>query len=65
MAEESGSCGTIVNPQLSPQPIASNCPPADGTEAWEVALVVMLVLVPLVTTVYLARRMRRTSSATA
>jgi len=65
MAEESSGCGTIVNPQLSPQPIGSNCPPADGTGAWEVALVVMLVLVPLVTTVYLARRMRRTSSATA
>ena len=65
MAEESSGCGTIVNPQLSPQPIGSNCPPADGTGAWEVALVVMLVLVPLVTTVYLARRMRRASSATA
>jgi Protein of unknown function (DUF1700) len=65
MAEESGGCGTIVNPQLSPQPIGSNCPPADGTGAWEIAFVVMLVLVPLVTTVYLARRMRRTSSATA
>ena len=65
MAEESSGCGTIVNPQLSPQPIGSNCPPADGTSAWEVALVVMLVLVPLVTTVYLARRMRRASSATA
>jgi hypothetical protein len=63
MAEESSGCGTIVNPQLSPQPIGSGCPPADGTGVWEVALVVMLVLVPLVTTVYLARRMRRTSPA--
>jgi hypothetical protein len=65
MAEESGGCGTVVTPQLSPQPIGNSCPPADGTAAWEVALVVMLVLVPLLTTVYLARRMRRLAVATA
>ena len=66
LASESSGCGTVVTPQLSPQPNAStDCPPADGTGLWEVALVVMLVLVPLVTTVYLARRMRRMSAATA
>jgi hypothetical protein len=65
MAGEASSCGTVVNPQLSPQPIGSNCPPADGTAAWEIALVVLLVLVPIVTTVYLARRMRRTTSPAA
>jgi HAAS domain-containing protein len=65
MAEESDGCGTVVTPQLSPQPIGNSCPPADGTAAWEVALVVMLVLVPLLTTVYLARRMRRLAVATA
>jgi HAAS domain-containing protein len=65
MAEESGGCGTVVTPQLSPQPIGNSCPPAGGTAAWEIALVVMLVLVPLLTTVYLARRMRRLAVATA
>jgi hypothetical protein len=66
LASESSGCGTVVTPQLSPQPNGfTDCPPPDGTGAWEVALVVMLVLVPLVTTVYLARRMRRMSAATA
>jgi uncharacterized membrane protein len=65
LATEASGCGTIVNPQLSPQPIGSDCPPADGTGAWEVALLVMLVVVPLVTTVYLARRIGRMSSARA
>jgi uncharacterized membrane protein len=66
LASESSGCGTVVTPQLSPQPNnASNCPPPDGTGAWEVALVVILVLVPLVTTIYLARRMRRMAAATA
>ena len=66
LASESSGCGTVVTPQLSPElNNASNCPPPDGTGAWEVALVVMLILVPLVTTVYLARRMRRMSIATA
>jgi hypothetical protein len=66
LASESSGCGTVVTPQLSPQPNGfTDCPPRDGTGAWEVALVVMLVLVPLVTTVYLARRMRRMSAATA
>jgi uncharacterized membrane protein len=66
LASESSGCGTVVTPQLSPQPNnVSDCPPPDGTGAWEVALVVLLVLVPLVTTVYLARRMRRISAATA
>jgi hypothetical protein len=64
VAEEGGGCGgTVVSPRLSPQPNSAGCGPA-GTEVWEVALVVMLVLVPLVTTVYLARRMRRMSAAT-
>jgi hypothetical protein len=66
LASESSGCGTVVTPQLSPQPNGfTDCPPPDGTGAWEVALVVMLVLIPLVTTVYLARRMRRMSAATA
>lgn len=65
VAEEGGGCGgTVVNPRLSPQPNSAGCGPA-GTEVWEVALVVMLVLVPLVTTVYLARRMRRMAVAAA
>jgi hypothetical protein len=65
VAEEGGGCGgTVVSPRLSPQPNSAGCGPA-GTEVWEVALIVLLVLVPLVTTVYLARRMRRLSSATA
>jgi hypothetical protein len=66
LASESSGCGTVVTPQLSPQPNGTtDCPPSDGTGAWEVALVVILVLVPLVTTVYLARRMRRMPAATA
>jgi hypothetical protein len=66
LASESSGCGTVVTPQLSPQPNSStDCPPADGTGIWEVALVVMLVLVPLLTTIYLARRMGRTSPALA
>jgi hypothetical protein len=65
MAEESSGCGSIVSPQLSPQPIGSACPPADGTGLWEVALVVILIVVPLLTTIYLARRLRRTAVATA
>jgi hypothetical protein len=65
MAEESGGCGSVVSPQLSPQPVGSGCPPSDGTGVWEVALVVILVLVPLLTTIYLARRLRRTAVATA
>ena len=66
LASESSGCGTVVTPQLSPQPNGfTDCPPSDGTGAWEVALVVMLVLVPLMTTAYLARRMRRMSIATA
>jgi hypothetical protein len=64
VAEEGGGCGgTVVSPRLSPQPNSAGCGPA-GTDVWEVALVVLLVLVPLVTTVYLARRMRRMSAAT-
>lgn len=66
LASESSGCGTVVTPQLSPQPNGStDCPPADGTGIWEVALVVMLVLVPLLTTIYLARRMRRMAVAAA
>jgi uncharacterized membrane protein len=65
LASESSGCGTVVTPQLSPQPNSTDCPPADGTGIWEVALVVMLVLVPLLTTIYLARRMGRTSPALA
>lgn len=65
LASESSGCGTVVSPQLSPQPNSTDCPPADGTGIWEVALVVMLVLVPLLTTIYLARRMSRTSPALA
>jgi uncharacterized membrane protein len=65
LASESSGCGTVVTPQLSPQPNSTDCPPADGTGIWEVALVVMLVLVPLLTTIYLARRMSRTSPALA
>ena len=66
LASGSSGCGTVVTPQLPPQPNSSrDCPPADGTGIWEVALVVMLVLVPLLTTIYLARRMSRTSPALA
>jgi hypothetical protein len=65
LASGSSGCGTVVTPQLSPQPNSTDCPPADGTGIWEVALVVMLVLVPLLTTIYLARRMSRTSPALA
>ena len=66
LASESSGCGTVVTPQLSPQPNGStDCPPADGTGIWEVALVVMLVLLPLLTTIYLARRMRRMAVAAA
>jgi hypothetical protein len=57
MAEGSSSCST---------PVGTECPPGSGgTEAWQVALVVMLVLVPVLTTIYLARRIRRTAAATA
>jgi Protein of unknown function (DUF1700) len=56
MAEGSSGCST---------PVGTECPPdSGGTGAWQVALVVMLLLVPLVTTVYLARRLGRTSAAT-
>ena len=56
IAEGSSGCST---------PVGTECPPdSGGTATWQVALVVMLVLVPLVTTVYLARRMRRMSAAT-
>jgi hypothetical protein len=65
VAEESGGCGTVVTPQLSPQPVGSACPPSGGTGIWEVALVVLVVVVPLLTTVYLARRMGRMSAAAA
>ena len=55
MAEGSSGCST---------PVGTECPPdSGGTGAWQVALVVMLLLVPLVTTVYLARRLGRTSAA--
>jgi hypothetical protein len=64
LAAEAG-CGTILTPQLSPRPIADACTAPDGTAAWEIALVVLLIVVPLVTTVYLARGLRRVSSATA
>ena len=63
MASESSSCGSIVNPQLSPQTGAVECPPADGTAAWEIALLATLVVVPIVMVVYLARRMRRVTLA--
>ena len=57
IAEGSSGCST---------PVGTECPPdSGGTATWQVALVVMLVLVPLVTTVYLARRMSRTSAAPA
>jgi hypothetical protein len=59
LGEESSSCGTFVTPALSPQPADSACPPTDGTAAWEIALVVLLVVVPLLTSIYLARRLRR------
>jgi hypothetical protein len=62
MAEGAGSCGSIVNPQLSPRPIEEACTAPGGTEAWEIALLVVLVLTPIVTVVYLARRMGRTAS---
>ena len=65
MASESSGCGTIVNPQLSPQTAAVKCPPAGGTEAWEIALVVILIGVPILMVVYLARRMRRVMPVTA
>jgi len=55
MAEGSSGCST---------PVGTECPPdSGGTGAWQVALVVMLLLVPLVTTVYLASRLGRTSAA--
>ena len=55
MAEGSSGCST---------PVGTECPPdSGGTGAWQVALVVMLLLVPLVTTVYLARRIGRMSAA--
>jgi hypothetical protein len=59
MAEESGGCGTVVTPALSPQSEGAACPPADGTAIWEVALVVLLIVVPILTSIYLARRLRR------
>jgi hypothetical protein len=62
MATEASGCGTIVTPQLAPQHGMPDCPPADGTGVWEVALVVLLVLTPLLTTVYLARRVSRRSA---
>jgi hypothetical protein len=62
LASEAGTCSTIVNPQLSPQPIEQTCTGGGGTAAWEIALVVILIVVPLITTVYLARRMRRMSA---
>lgn len=71
LAEESSGCGTLFTPQLSPRPIAStNCPPTDGTAlwgtaVWEVAFVVMLGLLSLSMTAFLARRMARRSVAVA
>lgn len=64
-AEEGGGCGgTVVSPRLSPEPNIAGCG-ASGTAFWEIALVVTLILVPLLTTAYLARRMRRMSVAIA
>jgi hypothetical protein len=57
MAEESSGCGTIVSPQLRPQSGSLTCPPADGIGAWEILVMVALVLVPLVVIGYLARRL--------
>lgn len=57
MAEESSGCGTIVSPQLHPQRGPLACPPADGIGAWEILVMVALVLVPLVVIGYLARRL--------
>lgn len=57
MAEESSGCGTIVSPQLQPQRGPLACPPADGIGAWEILVMVALVLVPLVVIGYLARRL--------
>ena len=65
VAEEGGACGSVVNPQLSPQPIGQACQAGGGTEVWEIALLVSLVLVPIATTIYLARRLWRLSAATA
>jgi FtsH-binding integral membrane protein len=62
LASESSGCGTIVNPQLSPQQGPVDCPPADGTAFWEIALVAILILVPIVMAVYLARRIRPMAS---
>jgi hypothetical protein len=64
LASESSSCGTVVTPQLSPQPISDACTGPDGTAWWEVALVVVLIAVPIGMVVYLARRMRRMAPAT-
>jgi hypothetical protein len=64
LASESGSCGTVVTPQLSPQPIGEACASPDGTAWWEVTLVVVLIAVPIGVVVYLARRMRRMAPAT-
>jgi hypothetical protein len=56
-AEGSSGCSTSVG---------TECPPdSGGTEVWQVALVVILVVVPLLTTIYLARRVRGPATATA
>ena len=65
MAEESSGCGTVVTPALSPQPVDSACPPANGTAVWEIALVVLLIAVPILTSIYLARRLRRPAAYSA
>ena len=56
MAEESSGCGSIVSPQLQPQQGALSCPPADGVGAWEFFVMGALIVVPLATIAYLARR---------
>ena len=65
LAEESGGCGSVVNPQLQPQQGAPSCPPADGVGAWEILVMAALVIVPLMAIAYLARRLMRPPAAPA
>ena len=65
LAEESGGCGSVVNPQLQPQQGVPSCPPADGVGAWEILVMAALVIVPLMAIAYLARRLMRPPAASA
>ena len=65
LAEESGGCGSVVNPQLQPQQGVPSCPPADGVGAWEILVMAALVIVPLMAIAYLARRLMRPPAAPA